>query len=174
MMASSSVLYIILQITWLSVIRSSWHRFPIVGIVRDWGMLKLIPYCNCLSRIPASMRAALENGGVLISPCSHTMSLSSTFIEDSVCHIRHIRNDPEKAREVKGFPLAGIAGGAGKSKAFFVLKSWRHSGAGRNPYAFDFIVRQLPGYRPAPAWRTLWWFFFLCASARDSVLICVL
>ena len=45
------------------------------GIGRDWGMESHSPCCNLRSSIPASMRASCENGGVLISPLSHTNGL---------------------------------------------------------------------------------------------------
>src|SRR5437016_6156485 len=64
------------------MIRSSWHRLPIDGIGREWGIDRGSPFCSRLNRIPAATRACFENGGVFTSPCSHTSGLSfpATFI----------------------------------------------------------------------------------------------
>src|SRR3990172_10920188 len=55
-----------------SRIRNSWQRTPIDGIGREWGIGGISPSCKFGSSTPASMRASGENGGVLISPLSHT------------------------------------------------------------------------------------------------------
>ena len=46
------------------------------GIGRDCGKDKSTPCCNCLKRYPASLRASVDSGGVLISPCKMKSSLS--------------------------------------------------------------------------------------------------
>ncbi len=45
--------------------RNSWHRAAIDCIGRDCGMLSFSPCCRRLSRKPVSIRATVENGGVL-------------------------------------------------------------------------------------------------------------
>ncbi len=66
--ASESARYTILQSTSASRTRSSWQRAPTTGIGREWGIASICPFCSNRSRHPASIRAASEKGGVLISP----------------------------------------------------------------------------------------------------------
>jgi hypothetical protein len=70
-----------------------------LGIGRLWGKPIDSPRCSRLSNIPASMRAALENGGDLISPFSHTTCLSVPFISSMLCHFRHNFNGETKKSE---------------------------------------------------------------------------
>ena len=53
---------------------------PIVGIGRECGSDNLSPLCSLRRRKPASRRAAVEKGGVLTSPWSHTSGLFTEFI----------------------------------------------------------------------------------------------
>ena len=39
----------------------------------EWGIVNFTPCCSCLKRKPASIRASVENGGVLTSPCNQTI-----------------------------------------------------------------------------------------------------
>jgi hypothetical protein len=59
-----------------SLTRSSWQRAAIEGIGRDCGILSFSPCWRRRSRNPVSIRAALENGGVLTWPWSHERGLS--------------------------------------------------------------------------------------------------
>ena len=72
-MASLSMKYTIRQWCVSSLMRNSAQRVPMLGMGRDCGNPIVWPTCKRLSSKPASIRAALENGGVLISPCSQTI-----------------------------------------------------------------------------------------------------
>src|SRR5262245_13923049 len=56
-----------------------------LGIVRECGSASDSPRCNRRRSIPASMRAAVERGGVFTSPCSQTSGLSvgPGYIQDN-------------------------------------------------------------------------------------------
>lgn len=79
----------ILNISSLSRILSSWHLFPIEGIDLECGMESRSPYWRRLSRNPASRRASFENGGVLISPLNQIMTLAGLLITQQyvICDI---------------------------------------------------------------------------------------
>ena len=51
------------------------------GIGRERGSGIDSPTCRRRNSTPASIRASAENGGVLISPCSHTNGLSDFGME---------------------------------------------------------------------------------------------
>ena len=73
------------HVTPASTIRSSWHRTPIVGIGRECGIDSALPCCSSRRRYPAWIRAALPKGGVLTSPCSQAIGLSSWAT--SICYV---------------------------------------------------------------------------------------
>src|SRR5262249_21489253 len=83
-MASGSDRYMILQVSDSSLIRSSLHRGPIPRIGRACGIPRFSPRCNRRRRNPASILASLENGGVLISPLSHTRGFSPCIAETEI------------------------------------------------------------------------------------------
>src|ERR1019366_10264403 len=49
-----------------------------LGIGRECGMASATPSWSRRRSIPASTRASFEEGGVLISPCSHTRGFRAT------------------------------------------------------------------------------------------------
>ena len=71
----------------LSTMRSSWQFLPMDGIGRDNGMVMVSPRCNCLSNMPASIRAAAENGGVLTALRNHTKGLCEELIVGIICRM---------------------------------------------------------------------------------------
>jgi len=79
------------QVLSASVMRSSWHRAPTLGMGRECGKLSFSPRCSCRSKKPASRRAAGLKGGDLTCPCSHASGLSfGLILLNRICHIRHI------------------------------------------------------------------------------------
>ena len=99
--ASLSMRYTIRHVRPSSLILSSWHRDAIEVIGRDCGMLSFSPPCRRLRRKPASIRAALEKGGVLTSPWSHERGLSLGLTKHSVCQHRHMsKTGPVQNHEV--------------------------------------------------------------------------
>jgi len=45
----------------------------------EWGIDSRVPIWTSLNKWPASIRATVESGGVLISPCSHTRGFPAGF-----------------------------------------------------------------------------------------------
>jgi hypothetical protein len=57
------------------------------GIGLECGMASDPPRCKRRNSTPASTLAAVENGGVLISPCSHASGLSRFARAGIICPI---------------------------------------------------------------------------------------
>ncbi len=85
--ASASIRYIIRQMLSSSLIRNSWQRAPTLGIGLKCGRPIFSPFCNRLSRSPASNLASFVKGGVFTSPCSHTKGLSFGLMRLILCQI---------------------------------------------------------------------------------------
>ena len=75
-MASASIRYTTRHVAVASTMRSSWQRRAILGIGRECGIPSVTPCCSWRRRMPASSRAAAENGGDFTSPRSQTSGLS--------------------------------------------------------------------------------------------------
>ena len=71
----------------LARIRNSWHRRLMLGMGRDCGMPSDSPSWRKRKSVPASILAAAENGGDLMSSCRRTSGFLMTPLPSCLAYI---------------------------------------------------------------------------------------